>query len=269
VHLDSEHPVIRALRQRGFVPVRWNPSPRLFLPPKMTPEQRSRILVLWRDYGFRLLTRDLLHKSGRARLSDLQKFCSPEATEKFLGELVALGLVEKVGPRSYACLVGDSGSFGVTLEWYLSEMLEAEFAASSLWGVRISGPGPGDFDVLAKLGHRLLYVEAKSSPPKHIHQSEVEAFWKRLLGLQPDVAIYFVDTHLRMKDKIVVLFEEALRSYALAGKESDASVERLHGEIFHIGKRVFLTNSHRSIEANFRRCFQHAQPSIYGLRIQR
>lgn len=210
--------------------------------------------------------RDLLLKKDRARLSDLRRFCSAEAAERFLGELEGLGLVEKVGRRAYACRVGDSGSFGVTLEWYLAHMLDEGFGAPALWGVRFRALGPGDFDVLAGLGHRLLYVEAKSSPPKHIHEGEVLSFWKRLTSLQPDLAVYFVDTHLRMKDKIVVLFEQALGTYGLAGAREAPVIERLHDEIFQIGGRVFLVNSHRSIEMNFRRCLRRAQPEIYGRR---
>lgn len=261
---DSPHPVISILRQRGLEPVRWNPSRRLFVPQAATSEARSRLLALWRDYGFRLFVRDLLQRADRARASDLRRFCSAEAADRFIGELEFLGLVARVGRRTYSCRAGDAGSFGVTLEWYLAEMLREEFAAPSLWGVRIRSLGPGDFDVLSRLGHRLLYVEAKSSPPKHIHEREVTSFWKRLTNLQPDLAVYFVDTHLRMKDKIVVLFEQALEAYGLKAMQVPPVIERLHDEVFHIGARVFLVNSHRSIEMNFRRCLRKAQPELYG-----
>jgi hypothetical protein len=232
----------------------------------MTDNERGRLLGLWRDYGFRLLVRDLLAHFERARLADLCRFCSEEAAVRFLFEMETLRLVRRLGPRTWAPAAGDPGGFGVTLEWYLSELLREEFAAPALWGVRIRSLSPGDFDVLATLGPRLLAVEAKSSPPKHIHEPEVRAFWKRLAGLQPDLAFYFVDTHLRMKDKIVVLFEETLREYGLAGDDAERKIERLHDEVFHIGRRVYLLNSHRSIEENFRRCLRHAQPMLYERR---
>jgi hypothetical protein len=262
----ASHPVLDCLKRRGLQPARWNPSRRLFLPRNITDAERNRLLELWRDYGFRLLVRDLLARCERARLADLTRFCSENAATRFLVELERLRLVRKLGPRTYACTVGDSGSFGVTLEWYLSELLREEFAAPALWGVRVRRLSPGDFDVLATLGPRLLYVEAKSSPPKHIHEPEVRAFWKRLAGLQPDIAFYFVDTHLRMKDKIVALFDEVLPEYGIAGTNVEPKIERLHDEIFHIGGRAFVINSHRSIEENFRRCIRHTQPVLYEKR---
>ena len=244
------------LRQRGLVPARCNPSDHLFLPDPLPHRKRTRLLQLWKDYGFRLLLRDILKSPESVSLSALTHYCAPEAAERFLLELVELGLVENRGGDRYTCLVGDSSSFGVTLEWFLSEIIAEEFAAPTLWGVRIRGTGLGDFDVLATLGDRLLYTEAKSSPPKHIHHGEVMAFWHRLESLRPDMAIYFVDTHLRMKDKIVILFEQAIRELGLDREKF--AVKRLHDEIFHIQERIFIANSHRSVVGNLRRCIRMA-----------
>ncbi|NIT99503.1 MAG: hypothetical protein GWN01_00720, partial [Nitrosopumilaceae archaeon] len=68
----------------------------------------------------------------------------------------------------------------------------------------------GDFDVLASWLGKLLYIESKSAPPKGIHNPEISAFLERVQNTKPDLAIFINDTHLRVKDKIVLMFEEEL-----------------------------------------------------------
>jgi len=61
----------------------------------------------------------------------------------------------------------------------------------------------GDYDVLGKFDGLILYSEVKSSPPKQICAGEVSAFLDRVSDLLPEIAVFFMDTELRMKDKIV------------------------------------------------------------------
>ena len=98
--------------------------------------------------------------------------------------------------------------------------------ARSLTDVRLGPPGPGgDYDVLAKLDDRLLYVEVKSSPPKQIYAPEVAAFLERSRGARTRRSRPFlVDTRLRMGDKIVPMFDEELRQ--LPGAPALAPLER-------------------------------------------
>jgi hypothetical protein len=59
-----------------------------------------------------------------------------------------------------------------------------------------------------------------------------------------------------MKDKLVVMFEEALsRRY---GEESKKlfPVERLIGELFHIQHRIFIVNSKKDVVENFGICLR-------------
>jgi len=65
--------------------------------------------------------------------------------------------------------------------------------------------------VVALMEGSLVYVETTSSPPKHIKQRDIQAFFDRLEVLAPDLAIYLEDTQLRMKDKIVMMFETELQ----------------------------------------------------------
>jgi hypothetical protein len=104
----------------------------------------------------------------------------------------------------------------------------------------------GDYDIIAKIEASIIYMEIKSSPPKQICDKEIIAFWDRVEDLSPDISIFLVDTELRMKDKIVPMFEAELhRRY----KYPDP-VERIEKELFHINRKTFIINSKDSIEVN-------------------
>jgi hypothetical protein len=92
-------------------------------------------------------------------------------------------------------------------------------------------------------------MEIKSSPPKQIYQNEISAFFDRVSDLYPEISIFFVDTELRMKDKIVPMFEEELQ------KRHDAppGVLRMGKELFQIHDRIFIINAKDSISANIQK----------------
>jgi hypothetical protein len=75
--------------------------------------------------------------------------------------------------------------------------------------------------------------------------------------LLPEVGILFNDTQLRMRDKLVVMFEEELEERY--GRESKAlyPVERLIGELFHVQNHIFIVNSKKDVAENFRYCLKH------------
>ncbi len=140
-------------------------------------------------------------------------------------------------------------SFGDTLEWYVAEVFRRELLAESLWGVKFKGRKTGgDYDVIAKLDCILCYAEVKSSPPKQIYDSEISAFLDRADDLAPDLALFVMDTELRMKDKIVPMFEAALARRGLSGQQ----VVRLERELFGIGDRCFILNARDSLAGNIR-----------------
>jgi hypothetical protein len=108
--------------------------------------------------------------------------------------------------------------------------------------------------VVTIIAGRLAYIEVKSSPPRGVELPAISAFLDRFQELQPQVAVFLVDTELRMMDKMVPLFIESL----LKRQEwhGGAGVERLVHEIFHIGHRIYLTNSRKGIYTNLRICFR-------------
>ncbi len=108
-----------------------------------------------------------------------------------------------------------------------------------------------------KRADRFGYIEVKSSPPQHIDIPEIRSFVNRVQSLRPDMAIFFEDTHLRMKDKLVVMFEEEMQRRF--GKEARQHYpgQRLHDEIFSINKILFLSNTKPGLTANLRICLRH------------
>jgi Holliday junction resolvase-like predicted endonuclease len=173
----------------------------------------------------------------------------------YLKDLAELGIVVFDGDRSYRLISKQISSFGPTLEWYVSEILQREFMAPALFNVRLQNTcHGGDYDVIALVGGHLVYVEVKSSPPRGVELPAVSAFLNRLGDLQPQMAVFLVDTELRMKDKIVELFSEAVAvDHEPAGLYE---VERLVDEIFHIRHAVYLVNSRKGIYSNLRTCFR-------------
>jgi hypothetical protein len=201
-------------------------------------------------YSFRLLLRDVIKRSERITLRELTRYASDESAASDVDYLGSIGVLAAEGglvPQGDAWrLARPVPGFGPTLEWYVAEVLRRELLAPALTDVSLGPPGPGgDYDVLADLDGSLVYVEAKSSPPKQIYAPEVAAFLERAAVLAPEIAVFLVDTRLRMLDKIIPMFEEEL-----ARRPGAPVIVRLEHEIFHVRSRVFVANSEPGIAAN-------------------
>jgi hypothetical protein len=126
-------------------------------------------------------------------------------------------------------------------------MFKREFASDAVWGVKFKRPNVGgDYDVIAKFDGSLIYIEVKSSPPKQIFDSEIAAFFDRAEDLAPAVSVFFMDTELRMKDKLVPMFEKEL----CRRHDRPPKVLRMERELFHVGDRMFIVNAKESIIRN-------------------
>ncbi len=195
-------------------------------------------------YSFRLLLRDVLKGGERITARDVGRYGGEGSAASDIDYLASVGLLVTQGDAWR--LERPVAGFGPTLEWYVAETLRREFLAPVLTDVRLGPPGPGgDYDVLAKLDDRLLYVEVKSSPPRQIYAPEAAAFLRRSIELGPDLVLFLVDTRLRMGDKIVPMFDDELRR--LAGSPA---LEPLEREIYSIRGRLFVANSQPSVAAN-------------------
>ncbi len=257
VLIEDPSPVERMLKMRGMKVFQKNPTDQLFFPPDLPPFCRTQFYEIMNKYSFRLVLRDMIKQQEQFRIQDLTHYCSLKVAKKYCDLLCEIGLIVKNGKESFRTLTSPLYSFGQTLEWFVAEMFKREFASPAIYRVTVKGTASGgDYDVIASWNRRLVYVEVKSSPPKGVELSEVTTFFSRIEDLQPDVAILFDDTQLRMKDKLVVMFEEELKNRY--GEESKLlyPVERLVEELFHIRNRIFIVNSKKDVVGNFAICLK-------------
>jgi hypothetical protein len=189
------------LARRGFEPA----SAPLDLPfsPDLSAREAERLLRHLGHYAFRLFLRGAIaHPQGFAP-REATRYVSDATAEALAESLVDLGLAERL-PRGRLRLLRQAHSFGGTLEWYLARELSRRMGFDVATGVKLRAKGVGgDLDVVAAAEGRLVYIEAKSSPPRHITESEVAAFLDRLQALRPDVGLFLVDTALRLDDKVL------------------------------------------------------------------
>ena len=213
---------------------------------------------MMKKYSFRLVLRDMIKFQNGFRIQDLTRYCSSRVVQGYCDLLCETGMIVKDGRGRYRTHVSPLYSFGPTLEWFIAGVFQREFASPAIYGVSVKNtPSGGDYDVMASWNQRLVYVEVKSSPPKGVERNEISTFFSRTEDILPEVAFLFNDTQLRMKDKLVVMFEEELeRRY---GRESKMlyPVERLIEELFHVQNRVFIVNSKKDVVGNFRFCLKH------------
>jgi hypothetical protein len=233
------------LKRRGFTIYKKEPSEDLLLP------DEKYIGVFYeklKKYSFRLFLRDVIKYQDFFTLDKVTHYATREVTAGYIDFLLKSNIAEKT-VRGYRLRKRPIKSFGETLEWFIARLIEKEFQAETVWGVKFKRPKVGgDYDLLAKIDSSMLYMEIKSSPPKQIYDKEISAFLNRVKDLSPEISIFFVDTELRMKDKIVPMFEAELKKRF----KNPPLVERIVKELFHIDKKIFIINSKRSISANIR-----------------
>jgi hypothetical protein len=246
------------LRRRGLDPYRKNPVHHLLFPPTFSQEEKEQFYDLFKRYSFRIFLREVLNRKGGFRVSEVVRYSSPETGRKYLRSLMNLGLAEPLKGRVYRLHSIPTASLGPTLEWFMAEVLRREFACPAFYGLRCKGTRfGGDYDVVASLEGRLLYMEVKSSPPKNIEGDEVHEFVSRLEDLIPQLAFFFVDTELRLRDKIVPFFEAEQSAQRGGDQGVGLPIQRIADEIFFAPPRVYILSSKGSISRNIAACFKH------------
>ncbi|MFQ5667646.1 MAG: hypothetical protein ACE5I7_14635 [Candidatus Binatia bacterium] len=246
---DTQRELRHALRRRGLV---WKKALHegCVVPP--TAKAQEELYQLLQHYSFRLFLRDVIKHRERFGLADLLRYCSPASGRRYLRWLRDHKLVRGTGKHFHLAI--DAVSFGPTLEWFVSRVLEHEYGIPSGWNIRLDAArGGGDYDVVGLQEGTCVYIETKSSPPRNIEVTQVRAFLDRVETLRPDVAIFLNDTQLRMGDKIVVLFTAALR-HRLGRRAAMFPLERLSGEIFVAAERLFIANSAPDLVGNIGLC---------------
>jgi hypothetical protein len=231
------------LKRRGFRIYKKEPSEDLLL-----PENKfiGGFYKMMKKYSFRLFLRDVIKHQIFFRLENVTRYATSEVTKDYVEYLRSIGLAERLS-GGFRLSLEPIKSFGETLEWFVAEIFKKEFAAEAIWGIRFKRTMVGgDYDLIAKVDGAILYMEIKSSPPKQIYQNEISAFFDRVSDLSPEISIFFVDTELRMKDKIVLMFDEELKKRHV----NPPNVIRIEKELFQILDRTFIINAKDSITAN-------------------
>jgi hypothetical protein len=231
------------LKRRGFKIYKKEPSEDLLIP---ADEFKNGFYEMLKRYSFRLFLRDVIKNQEFFTVEDVTRYATSEVTGDYIEYLKNIGLVEKK-PGGFKLALGHIKSFGETLEWFTVDIFKKEFATEAAWGVRFKRPKVGgDYDLIAKVDGAILYMEIKSSPPKQIYQNEISAFFERVSDFYPEISIFFVDTELRMKDKIVPMFEEELKKrYPVPPK-----VLRMEKELFQMSDKIYIMNAKDSIASN-------------------
>jgi hypothetical protein len=254
------------LKGRGLKIHRQNPQDKLLVPPDLSPELTTQFYEKMKKYSFRLFLRELVKTETPFCPSDLTQYCSERVAEEYNRFLSATSTVVSLKGDTYRLNRSGISSFGPTLEWFVAQMFQREFGCPATYGVHFRETDVGgDYDVLALWEDRLLYVEVKSSPPKSIEDQEIKAFFLRLYDLIPDLAFFFNDTHLRMMDKVIEIFNREMKRVP-DGRLLGNPPERLKDEIYHVDHWIYILNSKRDIVGNFSLCLRDHLRQIKGLR---
>lgn len=235
------------LKRRGFKILSSDPVENLILP-GIDKNSDDDIYGMLKKYSFRIFIRDAIKNRRSFSKDGLMRYSTAEWVQRYIDFLIEKGIAEAIGGSNYRLKQQGVSSFGDTLEWLMAKIFEKEFGCPAMWGVKLAGlPAGGDYDVLACVEGGLVYVEVKSSPPKNVEIAEVRAFLSRAQALKPSMAIFFEDTQLRMFDKIVPLFEEALEG-------RDFKITRLQGELFAVNDLLYIMNSDPDMVTNLNAC---------------
>lgn len=234
------------LKCRGFTVYKKEPGDDLIVPGKKYADAFFEKL---KKYSFRLFLRDVIKHQDSFSAEMVSRYATRRVSAQYIDFLVRAGIAEPFDNR-WRLKKRPVKSFGATLEWFVAGLIEREFQAETIWGVKFRRPDiGGDYDLIARVESLIIYMEIKSSPPKQIYDREIAAFLKRAEDLAPDMSVFFVDTELRMKDKIVPMFEDALQKRY----KEHIPVERIKKELFHVNRKIFIINAKGGIAANFGR----------------
>ena len=232
------------LVRRGLTPRLSRPD--LPFDPNLPPDQLDAIAARLEHYAFRLFLRGAILAPEGFTPAQATRYLAAEPARLMAEECVALGLAARL-PRGRFRLLTRASSFGGTLEWWMARELEARLGIEVATGVRSGAAGVGgDLDLVASVEGRLLYAELKSGPPKHLTDAEVEAFLRRLQAVRPDVALFVIDTALRLADKVLPMFERAIA--ARGGPPS--ALRRVARDTWALTPHVYLVSAKEDLVEN-------------------
>lgn len=207
-------------------------------------ERLERLVERLGHYAFRLFLRGAILRRGSFLPSEATKYLEETNATAFAEDLVGLGLAAREEDGRYR-LLHPAASFGGTLEWYVARELRGRFGFDVAAGVKFHAPEVGgDLDVVAAAEGRLLYLEMKSSPPKHLAPDEVGAFFRRVRALRPHLAIFVMDTALRLSDKVLPLLQAELST------QPPPAARRVVREVWALTPHLYVVNARQDLLTN-------------------
>lgn len=243
------------MARRGFAPSFTAPD--VPFDPDLPEPEAERIATALDHYAFRLFLRGAIQRRDGFSPEEATRFLTPAHAAERAAQAAALGLVERLAghdggglqtPARFR-LIKPAMSFGGTLEWYVARRLRDRFALDAVAGVKFHAPGVGgDLDVVAAGEGKLVVLELKSSPPKHLGEEEVGAFFDRLDALRPHVAIFAVDTALRLADRALPLLTAALERRGVT-----RAPRRVERELWALTPHVYAVNAKPDLISNIGR----------------
>jgi len=236
------------LLRRGF---RVAPGRRdLPFPSDLDALRTERLARLLDHYAFRLFLRGAIQRAAGFAPEETTRYLTSEQAHAYAARLSELGLAEPCGDGRLS-LVHPAHSFGGTLEWYVGRELHRRLGMTVATGVKFRCRDVGgDLDVVAAAEGRLIYLELSSSPPRHLLPEEVAAFFDRLRALRPDLALFVVDTALRLSDKVLPMLQEEIERLGGAAR----APRRVVRECWEIGPRLFAVGAKGDLMRNVARC---------------
>lgn len=230
------------LVRRGFQP---SVAPLdLPFPADLAPERVEQLAERLGHYAFRLFLRGAILQRGSFQPAEATKYLEEAQATTFAEDLVALGLAAREEDGRYN-LLHPAASFGGTLEWYVARELRGRYGFDVAAGVKFHAPEVGgDLDVVAAAEGRLLYLEMKSSPPKHLAPDEVGAFFRRVRALRPHLAIFVMDTALRLSDKVLPLLHAELST------QPPPTPRRVLREVWALTPHLYVVNARQDLMTN-------------------
>lgn len=238
----------RMLARRGFQP---SAAPLdLPFPGDLGDGALARIAERLGHYAFRLFLRGAIQRADGFAPEEATQYLEPAQALELAEELAGLGLAARLPDGRYR-LLRPARSFGGTLEWYVARELRRRWGFDVAVGLQFRAQGVGgDLDVVAAAEGKLVYMELKSSPPKHLAETEVAAFFDRLRLLRPEVSLFVMDTALRLADKVLPMLVAELRHRC-----GDASPEprRVVRELWALTPHIYAVNADRDLMANIGR----------------
>jgi hypothetical protein len=239
------------LVRRGFHASRTKPD-LPWAPGALSEEALARVWDALRHYAVRLFLRGAIQRREGFAPEEATRFLGARHAQALASELVQLGLAVE-DPAGRFRLVHPPDSFGGTLEWFVGRALAHTLGFHTAVGVKFHAPGVGgDLDVVAAAEGKLVYLELKSSPPKHLNPAEVGAFVERVRALRPHVSLFVVDTALRLGDRVLPLLQEALA----AGREPSLgplTPRRVERELWALTPHLYVVNAKPDLVANLAR----------------